>query len=220
MRITDEAVMDVVKSIDKFDSMKDYILVKAVPIEEIDNNVYNKVIGDVALKISVLVSIDTDTINMISPSKEVVKNWGLTDDELFDLAFENMKRIFRPKFMTLLDAVTKDRILYDEDSSIFEEHYDSVAIFTLVNFSYLNNSAFIFDKEIRRKISEIFGEDYYISFISKNEVVMCPISLCGRTVLKDTLDDVIDAEVTPKDFLSRSVYRYFSKYDVISALVN
>ena len=89
-----------------------------------------------------------------------------------------------------------------------------------MNFSYLNNSAFIFDKEIRRKISEIFGEDYYISFISKNEVVMCPISLCGRTVLKDTLDDVIDAEVTPKDFLSRSVYRYFSKYDVISALVN
>ena len=172
-----------------------------------------------------MIDIDSKEIRTISPSKEVVKSWNISEDDLFDLAFKNAERVLKPRFRSLASVLTWALTSDSSDDAIFEDYYAespfSYGPFVMFSKYSLNGATFVFDKEIRRKIAEIFGEDYYISFTSRHEAVITPVSAgVEKETLKEVLTDTIDCATDPKDFLSRSVYRYFSKYDVISALVN
>lgn len=139
-------------------------------------------------------------------TNEIMKKFNLNEDELFAYAKENTEKKCPNTLENMRDIISGTRICISEDDLT---HLDESPIMYVASNNYKSNGAnAILNKELLRKCSEKFNNDFYILPSSIHEIIM--VADLGQEVegFKDMVKEVNDNAVELVDRLSYSVYKY------------
>ena len=132
--------------------------------------------------------------------------WGVTAEELYDVAEENTSRLLEPKIQHLGEYLG-----IQADAS--KEFYaglplDALSTGILTNDCRFNGAVGILHKELLRGFADRVGSDLYILPINVHELILLPTT-CGKT--EEELDAVVcgfNTRIEEVKVLSDHVYRY------------
>ena len=145
-----------------FDIAKEKIILRVSSAEKAkkDNSVILKSIGDISLVLSVIIDDDiTHTFDTVKVLPETINKWG-EKNTIYQVAMDNTVEKYPA---TIKRKNEKPRKI--------------LKIRKLKNEIYsLNNPVSIFFPNIKEKIAELYGNSFYIAFLSESEVVVEPVT--------------------------------------------
>lgn len=80
--------------------------------------------------------------------------------------------------------------------------------YLLSNSENLNGASALFYPGVMDKIGKICKEDYYVSFISRHEAIITPVSKMEESKCRWALQTLNRNAVDKEDFLSDTLFRY------------
>lgn len=191
MQIHEAKTVKVNIDIKNYDAIKDYLLVRLVNKEsyDLDENTVAKPYLDLMEILSLLVPVDSDNF-VITVTKEMLKDWNKSEDEVFVDADNSgaMAPIVRempsaPDYIETGVTITNP-----------QQHLGASVI--------LANS-----KSLLKQIADEKGKDLLIMPSSVHEVIVTPMT-DRYDILKETLKYVNDTILRSVDILSYNIYKY------------
>lgn len=168
-----------------FNIAKEKIILRVSSAEKAkkDNSVILKSIGDISLVLSVIIDDDiTHTFDTVKVLPETINKWG-EKNTIYQVAMDNTVEKYPA---TIKRKNEKPRKI--------------LKIRKLKNEIYsLNNPVSIFFPNIKEKIAELYGNSFYIAFLSESEVVVEPVtfrSSASITEIIKTINHVFGFGVT------------------------
>lgn len=203
-----DAFIDQVNELMSFDKAKEKIYFELEPVshsEELDNAVtffFHDIRIVYKLRIQ-LTNINRDACMVIS--KELLDMWGVTKDEIHDLAMKNMQKMFTPKIDKLIVKTPKETM-----KNIF---------YKITNTNGEDGASVVFHDNVMKELcQEIGASSMYVFFASMHHALVfdCSKIVFGRPkvisnynerLLLDLLKLNIES-VAVDDWLSSSLFRY------------
>lgn len=151
-------------------------------------------------------------------TNEIMNQWEITADELFDIAKDNAKRLFPSVFKsmreTMLEIMLPELIAQYGDEISARKVFDrmmptDIPMHVLTNEQKLNGATALLDEGIMKTVIETVGDDFYVLPSSIHEILIIPDD--GTKTIEDLeimVQDINKNEVAPQDRLSDYVYRY------------
>ena len=191
MQIHEAKTIKVNIDIKNYDAIKDYLLVRLVNKEsyDLDENTVAKPCLDLMEILSLLVPVDSDNF-VITVTKEMLKDWNKSEDEVF--ADADNSGVMAPIVREMPNA--PDCI--EPGVTITNPHAHLGASVILAN----NNS-------LLKQIADEKGKDLLITPSSVHEVIVTPMT-DRYDILKETLKYVNDTILRSVDILSYNIYKY------------
>lgn len=153
--------------------------------ERLLDEVPHRKILDMAAVYRVIFRWDEAGVNSFIVSNEMMEDMGVTEEELFDLARTNSRRMFPARVI---------------------EGKDSVVVMT--NESGMNGaSTMLYEREMR-DLSRRMGGDFYILPSSVHEFFAVPVHAASPEYLKKLLEQGNGTVTDYQEILSSSIYRY------------
>ena len=129
--------------------------------------------------------------------------WGKTEQELWDLAFENTQRLFPARIKKLSEVIGSLMGTDEADLPL------DAPMYVATNEKCLNGAGVIFYDDILTQLTDRLGETIYILPSSVHEVIAIPDHGTPETeILAGMVKEINRTTVDPKEVLSDSVYRY------------
>lgn len=186
-----------------------FVLVNAEDNKAMLSNVPHKRFLDLAIVFRWLIQRDNEKFMGTIITNEIAGKYNLNTDELFDIAKENTKRIYKPRFENVVDLVNRlspnDPIPNDK----------SVPMYILSNDIALEGASYILYDDILKDIKTQLGEDYYVIPSSINEVIIVPCSTIDAEYTKTMLRNVNRSVVAKQEVLSNNVYRFDGELSIV-----
>ena len=201
MQIHEAKTIKVNIDIKNYDAIKDYLLVRLVNKKsyDLDDNTVAKPYLDLMEVLSLLVPVDADNF-VITVTKEMLKDWNKSEDEVFVDA--DNSGVMAPIVREMPSA--PDYI--ETGVTITNSHAHLGASVILAN----NNS-------LLKQIADEKGKDLLITPSSVHEVIVTPMT-DRYDILKETLKYVNNTLLRSVDILSYNVYKYDRLTNEISIL--
>lgn len=201
IQIHEAKTVKVSLDIKNYDAIKDYLLVRLVNKEsyDLDENTVAKPYLDLMEVLSLLVPVDADNF-VITVTKEMLKDWNKSEDEVF--ADADNSGIMEPVIREMPNA--PDYI--ETGVTITNPHAHHGASVILAN----NNS-------LLKQIADEKGKDLLITPSSVHEVIVTPMT-DRYDILKETLEYINNTLLRSVDILSYNVYKYDRLTNEISIL--
>lgn len=128
-----------------------------------------------------------------------MKQWGIDLKELYHAAAENMAEI--PVMLEPMEQLLEGYGLNGRSSGMY--------VLGIRGREY--GAAVILDPKVLKKCFRRIGEEFYVLPSSIHEVILLPVSCSDDpSELERLVKEVNETCVTPEDYLSGHVYRYFS----------
>ena len=128
-----------------------------------------------------------------------MKQWGIDLKELYHAAAENMAEI--PVMLEPMEQLLEGYGLKGRSSGMY--------VLGIRGREY--GAAVILDPKVLKKCFRRIGEEFYVLPSSIHEVILLPVSCSDDpSELERLVKEVNETCVTPEDYLSGHVYRYFS----------
>ncbi len=142
--------------------------------------------------------------------------WGVTTDELYNVAKANTPVLMQPQVLPLVDTILE--LMPDEDFGMSEEElYEDIPILILTNTLRFLGAAAILYNDILGKCSKQLGGDFFVIPSSIHEVLLVPITPdIDREFLDSMVQDVNANHVAVEEVLSDHVYFYNHKTQALS----
>lgn len=202
--ITKEDVYD-------FDKAKDRITMKLINYKDnkdLLSQVPHKVVDDLAVIYQLEVSMKDATLGKATMliRNEIQDFYGLTVDELHDLAMKNAKELDPP---ALLGLSVPDVLLRNAEN-LFESGKVNTEnpMFVLTNTSRHCGASMVLYPEVLEKARDIIGEDFYLLPSSIHEQILVPKSYLEPQHLGSMVREINAAEVAREEILSDHVYEF------------
>lgn len=165
--------------------------------------------NNLAVTFRLLVIIDEHRIGSALITNEHVRQWGITDEDLYLTARKNTPCLFPVK-------------LYNMDK-IFEKMFgldtSPVPMYILTNEQEMNGASCLLYTDVLKDFSKKHGGDFYILPSSIHEVILIPVDkISDPTRLYDMVSDANATVVAENEILSNSVYLYDEKKEQILTL--
>ena len=191
MQIHEAKTVKVNIDIKNYDAIKDYLLVRLVNKEsyDLDKNTVAKPYLDLMEILSLLVPVDADNF-VITVTKEMLKDWNKSEDEVFVDA--DNSGVMAPIVREM--PSTPDYI--ETGVTITNPHAHLGASVILAN-----------NKSLLKQIADEKGKDLLIMPSSVHEVIVTPMT-DRYDILKETLKYVNDTILRSVDILSYNIYKY------------
>ena len=191
MQIHEAKTVKVNIDIKNYDAIKDYLLIRLVNKEsyDLDENTVAKPYLDLIKVLSLLVPVNSDNF-VITVTKEMLKDWNKSEDEIF--ADAGNSSVMAPIVREMPSA--PDYI--ETGVTITNPHAHLGASVILAN-----------DKSLLKQIADEKGKDLLIMPSSVHEVIVTPIT-DRYDILKETLKYVNDTILRSVDILSYNIYKY------------
>lgn len=162
------------------------------------------------------VSIDDTGIYSVVIDNDLMEHVGLSEDELYESAMRNTKRLIAPQIKSFTSVVrnmmrrsgAKDKEIRNTLKRVENDN----RLWVLTNKHNFRASTAIIYKDVLRKIAEKSGGDFYILPSSVNDAIAFPVT-SGVTPdhLLDMLDDSNHTFFSEDDqMLSDTIYYYDS----------
>lgn len=144
---------------------------------------------------------------------DFLSGWGLTKEQLDQIARINTRRLYPPVFMSLHQIMT-EMLHMTADASP-----DSGPIYVLTNSSRMNGACWICDEKVQEDIRTRVGDRYLILPSSIHECMIVPDGMGiepeqTAQMVREINRDCVD----PEEVLTDSVYRYESGRGLVMAV--
>lgn len=191
MQIHEAKTVKVNIDIKNYDAIKDYLLVRLVNKEsyDLDENTVAKPYLDLMEILSLLVPVDSDNF-VITVTKEMLKDWNKSEDEVFVDA--DNSGVMAP----IVREMPKAPDYIETGVTVTNPHAHLGASVILAN-----------NKSLLKQIADEKGKDLLIMPSSVHEVIVTPMT-DRYGILKETLKYVNDTILRNVDILSYNIYKY------------
>lgn len=158
-----------IKHIANYEKMCDWLVVRPVNYVErksaLQKAIYKRV-GDMALVIYILLYADQNNYNTCLCQKEIVENWDVSEEELWEVAMRNtmmdaLPRIYYRSDDTVNPPYTKGAFMAAGTEEDFRIGKDDNPMVTTVRG--INGAIAMFYPGVQEELAELTGGDYYVS---------------------------------------------------------
>ena len=140
----------------------------------------------------------------VNVTKDLLKLWNISEDEVFEIAKKNAEYIVKPMKEVIAE-------LMDLDCSELNISDDN-AMYVLSNKTRNRGAAGLFDLELLNKTAEDLQSDYYILPSSIHELIfVLEESAPTQEMLKEMVEEINQTQVKEEEFLSNNIYYYSRK---------
>ncbi len=165
--------------------------------------------GDFAVGFQWMVDFGDKKIGTVRVTDDQTRTWGVTTEELTELARENGERMSPPVVRNIEDVLIE---LAGEHSPFAEEREERGTDFPMYVLSnkeaHLGASALL-AMPFMERFRDRLGEDFWILPSSIHEVILVPQSAAGdRVRLQEMVREINRTQVPEPEFLSDEVYLF------------
>lgn len=194
-----------------YEDVKDKIIIRIgnEKLKEEKENVFFTRFLNLYVYYYVLVEKNNEHMKSFLVTKELVKLWEISKEDIYNTSILNTVRIFPLCLEKITDMLKK---LVNKNDEIYEEISKETfnpPLYVLTNDSKIYGASAILYPDIKDTIYEILKEEYYVLPSSIHELIIVPKHFEQRSEeLKEMVKTVNENEVLPEEFLSNSVYLY------------
>jgi len=210
--ITNSNVYTPMKSMEKYEEMKERLIIRAINYTDHEyelRNVVYKVCGDIALVLYAILYDNELGLGTTKITKKNLEEWGKNMDEVFEEALWNtnikaMPWMYR-NVWELFDEKNEGEafMTMNQEVKMLETH----KVPTITTNRKMNGAVAMFYPGVQERIAELFGADYYVAFTSIHEAKVHHVDSVNPSLVFEALSDV--NETFPREeILSRNVFRY------------
>lgn len=135
--------------------------------------------------------------------KEHLKLWNVTEEEVFEEAEKNVRRLLPAKLDRMKDVLACMLELP------VEEDDDEDIMYVMSNEIRSFGAACIFYEGVMEMIHAVLKENYYIVPSSVHEVIILPESMApGKREMEEVVAEMNETQVEAEEILSDKVYYY------------
>lgn len=227
--------------IDNIDPTKlpDNVTLKLINTEqnkELLENVLHREFQDLSIIYSWTIGMKREGVYSAIVTNDMAEGVGLNEEELYQRACENTKRLFPTEIRSMADVITdmmlkevmdsmSEDIIEAIDGESMEEFQENMIedimgekdadtpypMYVISNREHYYGAVEMLFNENLDKVSEIFHDDLYILPSSINEVIAVPAKDCSAEELADMVEVINREQVALEERLSNQVYFYDSK---------
>lgn len=158
---------------------------------------------DLALVCYVLVELNVNQTATVLIRKEHLKLWNVTEEEVFEEAEKNVRRLLPAKLDRMKDVLACMLELP------VEEDDDEDIMYVMSNEIRSFGAACIFYEGVMEMIRAVLKENYYIVPSSVHEVIILPESMApGKREMEEVVAAMNETQVEAEEILSDKVYYY------------
>lgn len=190
-----------------WNAAKDRVVVKLINTE-MNGKMLEEMPGipflDLTVVFSVMFRSGRDSYHA-AVNDSLFNDWNVSKEELYRIAFENMKRINPPKVISLSEML---ETLCPE---VFEDNtcgIDAPEITVIGSEDGGFGAAYMLDDSLLAQAAADMDDDVFIIPSSVHEVLLFPAGCSDREQLDSTVRAVNDSALMPGEYLSDHVYLY------------
>jgi hypothetical protein len=205
-----------------FDKVRDRIYARTVGLESnveyLKDKVYDEK-NDMALVYFILIDKKGDNIKSCALHQEMFDSYGISKEQLQEIAIENTQRFFPPILRTM-DEVLEEMVFenYEVVKKSFDQSLHDMALkgigrnpsmLILSNENNINGATVLFYPGILDKITETLDTDVYILPSSVHETIIVPKNdMMIESELTNMVQEVNETQVADQEVLTNHVYEY------------
>ncbi len=167
---------------------------------------------DLSLIYKVAMGKDENGLATILINNDHMSTWGVTTEQLHELAMENTKELFPVTVQSMNDVM---REMFGNDGMpdeivemMFQDMPPDEQMYVISNDSKINGAASMFYEEALAKLSEQIGSDLYILPSSVHEVIAVSTHMGDPETLSNMVQEINGSEVSAEERLSDHVYKF------------
>lgn len=163
------------------------------------------------LAISYVLPLENHKIRI---TNELLLKWGITEQELYDKALENINKYEEPRIMWMSDIVadsTENIEMNQDDRKIIQEMSEvkEQAMYVLTNDSRQFGASGILSTYIIKEMADLVNSNFYLLPSSIHEwIISIDNGSITAEILQEMVKEINDAVVEPEEVLSGSIYYY------------
>ena len=190
-----------VENITSLDKCRDRIvprLVNTAMNENLLKSRPHKEMADLSITYCVLLDRNGEVSATVPVTYQLLEQWGITSEELHDLAIENQAYAEKSVIMSMQEVLKS--IIGDDAAFINDADHDAPEIFILSNEHKINGAAAVLDRRFMDRVIERVGENFYILPSSVHEVLVVPDrDGVGKDVLESMVKEVNGSTVSTEE---------------------
>ncbi len=167
---------------------------------------------DLSLIYKVMLGRDNEGTATITIRNEHMAMWGVTADELHELALANTKEILPVTIQSMNEVMRemfgKDGMPSEIADVMFEEMPPTQQMYIISNAAKVNGAASMFYEDVLSELSKKLGTDLYILPSSVHEVIAVSTDMGTPESLSEMVREVNGTQVSEEEQLSDHVYRF------------
>lgn len=164
---------------------------------------------DMAITFRFIVKCDEMGVASAIISNNELDKWGVSIDELYNIAMDNTRRLFPEKIRCMDEIIPNmDEICLDEE--------DRKKLYVLSNTLGINGATAILYKDVIKEFANKVGKNLFILPSSIHEMILLCSDEIEKERLKSLIKEVNKFIVSEIDFLSDTVYFYDLESDKIT----
>ena len=220
---TPEEFSDVAQMYSNYDAVKDKIVMAVVNTaknRELLSQVLHTEREDLSLIYKVVVGTGADGIGSITIRNEHMEQWGVTVDEIHEMAMKNTKEILPVTVQTMTEVMREmfgsDGMPEEMAEMMFSDMPLNQQMFIISNKSKVNGAASMFYEDTLSELADKIGTSLYILPSSVHEVIAVSTDMGTPEALAGMVREVNGGQVAPEEQLSDHVYKFDAKAKIIS----
>ena len=199
----------------KLEEAKDSIVFQLINTEqnkEMLADMPNRSFQDLSIIYRWVVNKRDDGIESTVINNSLAKTLGVSEEQLFNLAVENTKRIFPPvvKSMTevIRDMFMSDGMPAEIADMMIGDMPEDRAMWVITNQNGINGAASMLYENNLHELAEKLETDLYILPSSLHEVIAVSVNMGDPNELAEMVAEINMEQVDLQDRLSNQVYHY------------
>ena len=194
-----------------------YKLINYGQNKELLRDVPHIVYLDLAIVFYCLLSSSRSETSSILIRNSHMNHWGVTCDDLFNVASNNTPRLLESEIKNLTDIVKEIMMDNPTINLDLDSMPEESAMYVLTNKIKLYGACCILYKNLLEEFAKNLGSDLYIIPSSVHEVLLLPNNMeYDKEYLSELVKEVNSSDLSTEDILSDHVYYYSRKDDAIT----
>lgn len=181
--------MEIINNMNDYELIKDKLIIRPIHYTNInkslDDYVYS-VIGDIALVLYAIVSNDNGCLNTVKIPLVAAESWGIPLKDMMTNAMLNTQKISPARIYT--NMLTVNNTPDDEADLInYKGSLPSESIPLVTTKTKTNGAIALFYPGVKERISEMFGDSFYVAFTSIHEAMIHKKGTFEPKVIKNNI---------------------------------
>lgn len=222
----EEEYISFFNDIENFNQIRDHIIVRVMNFDMNRDYLQGKMYFeylDLAVCFYIIIKKKDGYISTLSLSKKLLSIWNLSEEELFEIAVENMKKELPVQIMNMSEVLKN--FLKNREEDDFAEMMnppEELPLYVMTNNLKVNGATTIlYDEVLRDFADEQNVEEVFILPSSLHEVILLPVTE-EREVDEEFLNSIVNMVNSTfsdeSEILSDHVYIYRKNDDVIECV--
>ena len=186
-------------------------LVNTMQNQEMLEGIPHREFQDLSIVYRWIVKKEEEGIQSAIIKNQLAENFGLNEENLFQLAKENTRRILPPVIKNMNEVIYGLMLkegMEEAEVEIMMKDLAEQPMWVITNEMGINGAASMLYEDKLHELSEKLGQDLYVMPSSIHEVIAVPASIGSPYMLAEMVTEINMSQVQINERLSNQVYHY------------